>query len=187
MPESNETVSHETTKKPRTVEGEPPPTDTRGKVRWAFKELFANSMAHTDTLDPGEVANQIEQEIFSLYRSTDKNYVVKVRLLRSNLGHKEHELRDSVMSGLTTPGRLVTMTYEELAPDSVKKERQQSREFHTKDIQSAKPEDLAESDQYECKRCHKRMVKLYQMQTRSADEPMTTFVTCVNCGNRWRF
>jgi transcription elongation factor S-II len=28
---------------------------------------------------------------------------------------------------------------------------------------------------------------LQQMQTRSADEPMTTFVTCVNCGNKWKF
>jgi transcription elongation factor S-II len=24
------------------------------------------------------------------------------------------------------------------------------------------------------------------MQTRSADEPMTTFVTCIDCGNRWK-
>lgn len=32
-----------------------------------------------------------------------------------------------------------------------------------------------------------RKTTYYQMQTRSADEPMTTFVTCVNCGNRWKF
>jgi hypothetical protein len=27
----------------------------------------------------------------------------------------------------------------------------------------------------------------YQMQTRSADEPMTTFVTCLECDRRWKF
>eukprot|EP00439_Symbiodinium_sp_Y106_P042252 s4841_g5.t1 len=27
----------------------------------------------------------------------------------------------------------------------------------------------------------------FQMQTRSSDEPMTTFVTCLTCGNRWKF
>jgi transcription elongation factor S-II len=31
------------------------------------------------------------------------------------------------------------------------------------------------------------MCTYYQLQTRSADEPMTTFVTCVNCDNRWKF
>jgi transcription elongation factor S-II len=25
------------------------------------------------------------------------------------------------------------------------------------------------------------------MQTRSADEPMTTFVSCLECYNRWKF
>jgi hypothetical protein len=29
-------------------------------------------------------------------------------------------------------------------------------------------------------------VVLQQMQTRSADEPMTTFVSCVACGNKWK-
>lgn len=27
---------------------------------------------------------------------------------------------------------------------------------------------------------------LQQLQTRSADEPMTTFVTCVACNNKWK-
>jgi DNA-directed RNA polymerase subunit M/transcription elongation factor TFIIS len=39
-----------------------------------------------------------------------------------------------------------------------------------------------------CSRC-KRKTKCdyYQMQTRSADEPMTTFITCLECDKKWKF
>ncbi len=46
---------------------------------------------------------------------------------------------------------------------------------------------LAETDQFKCGKCKARKATYYQMQTRSADEPMTTFVTCLNCNNRWKF
>ena len=42
------------------------------------------------------------------------------------------------------------------------------------------------SQEFKCGRCKKRETKYTQVQTRSADEPMTTFVTCVNCGNHWK-
>ena len=42
------------------------------------------------------------------------------------------------------------------------------------------------TDVYKCSRCGKRECSYYQLQTRSADEPMTTFVTCLNCGKRWK-
>jgi DNA-directed RNA polymerase subunit M/transcription elongation factor TFIIS len=39
-----------------------------------------------------------------------------------------------------------------------------------------------------CKMCKKKsQCDYYQMQTRSADEPMTTFVTCSECSSRWKF
>ena len=34
--------------------------------------------------------------------------------------------------------------------------------------------------------CKSRAIKIDQKQTRSADEPMTTFVTCIKCDNRWK-
>ena len=40
--------------------------------------------------------------------------------------------------------------------------------------------------QFKCGRCKNRKCTYYQKQTRSADEPMTTFVTCTVCGNRWK-
>jgi DNA-directed RNA polymerase subunit M/transcription elongation factor TFIIS len=39
-----------------------------------------------------------------------------------------------------------------------------------------------------CSSCKKKTnCDYYQMQTRSADEPMTTFVTCLECDKRWKF
>ncbi|KAH7905158.1 transcription factor S-II-domain-containing protein [Hygrophoropsis aurantiaca] len=40
---------------------------------------------------------------------------------------------------------------------------------------------------FQCARCKQRRCRYRQAQTRSADEPMTTFVHCVNCGHDWRF
>lgn len=42
------------------------------------------------------------------------------------------------------------------------------------------------SDQFQCNRCKGRECTYYQMQTRSADEPITTFIQCMQCHNRWR-
>lgn len=38
---------------------------------------------------------------------------------------------------------------------------------------------------YKCKKCKSDETVSYDLQTRSADEPMTTFVTCTKCGTQW--
>lgn len=40
---------------------------------------------------------------------------------------------------------------------------------------------------FKCGKCKSKHTTYYQMQTRSADEPMTTFVTCLDCEKRWKF
>lgn len=44
----------------------------------------------------------------------------------------------------------------------------------------------ASTDDFKCWKCKSKKCTYYQLQTRSADEPMTTFVTCLDCGNRWK-
>ena len=44
----------------------------------------------------------------------------------------------------------------------------------------------ASTDNFKCRKCKSNKCTYYQLQTRSADEPMTTFVQCINCGNRWK-
>lgn len=39
---------------------------------------------------------------------------------------------------------------------------------------------------FKCGKCKSKKTTYYQMQTRSADEPMTTYVTCMECSNRWK-
>lgn len=41
------------------------------------------------------------------------------------------------------------------------------------------------TDRFHCKRCGKKETTYYELQTRSADEPMTIFINCLNCGKRW--
>jgi transcription factor S len=37
-----------------------------------------------------------------------------------------------------------------------------------------------------CPKCGNAEAEFYQYQTRSADEPSTTFLTCTKCGYKWR-
>ena len=39
---------------------------------------------------------------------------------------------------------------------------------------------------FKCRKCSSRKTTYYSLQTRSADEPMTNFITCIECGNRWK-
>ena len=39
---------------------------------------------------------------------------------------------------------------------------------------------------FKCGKCKSKKTTYYQMQTRSADEPMTAYVTCLDCNNRWK-
>lgn len=48
------------------------------------------------------------------------------------------------------------------------------------------PNIEASTENFNCRKCKGNKCTYYQAQTRSADEPMTTFVTCLDCGNRWK-
>ena len=46
--------------------------------------------------------------------------------------------------------------------------------------------DLLKASLFTCGRCKSTKTTSTQKQTRLADEPMTVFVLCMNCGNRWK-
>ena len=55
-----------------------------------------------------------------------------------------------------------------------------------RDINMTSVNMAAATDEFKCYKCKKKKCTYYQLQTRSADEPITTFITCLVCGNRWK-
>jgi DNA-directed RNA polymerase subunit M/transcription elongation factor TFIIS len=53
-------------------------------------------------------------------------------------------------------------------------------------LEAAKAKEEDYTGLFQCGKCKGVKTTYYQMQTRSADEPMTTFVTCTTCNNRWK-
>lgn len=78
------------------------------------------------------------------------------------------------------------MTSEEMASDEIKKLREKFVKEAINDAQLATVQGT-KTGLLKCGKCKKRNCTYNQVQTRSADEPMTTFVLCNECGNRWKF
>ena len=75
------------------------------------------------------------------------------------------------------------MTHIELKPKKWEKliEEKIQRDKHKYEFKME-----AATDTFTCRKCKSKKCTYYQMQTRSADEPMTTYVSCIDCGNRWK-
>ena len=114
-------------------------------------------------------------------------YIDKLRSILLNLNAKStvqnKQLLKRLKSGQFKAHELAFMTHQELFPE---KWKTLIEEKIKRDQNEGKVDLSAATDEFYCFRCKKRKCSYYQMQTRSADEPMTTFVTCLLCGNNWR-
>jgi DNA-directed RNA polymerase subunit M/transcription elongation factor TFIIS len=114
-------------------------------------------------------------------------YRQTVRTILSNLHPKSPvnnpRLLRRVQEGELTLAELPSLTSYEMFPENW---------FALKDKLLQREQKILEgnksraTDQFECRRCRKRECTYYELQTRSADEPMTIFITCLNCGKEWR-
>lgn len=74
---------------------------------------------------------------------------------------------------------------QEMASEEMKQFRQECAKEGIREAQVSKNQGT-ETDLFKCGKCGKRRTTYTQLQTRSADEPMTTFVLCLDCGKRWK-
>ncbi|XP_064856235.1 transcription elongation factor A protein 3-like isoform X8 [Oncorhynchus nerka] len=133
------------------------------------------------------MAAEIEDHIYTEMGSTDMKYKNRVRSRISNLKDpKNPGLRRNVLAGGIELRRFAIMSAEEMASDELKQLRNNLTKEAIREHQLSKTSGTI-SDLFQCSKCGKKNCTYNQMQTRSADEPMTTFVLCNECGNRWKF
>lgn len=136
-------------------------------------------------------ATDLERAVFDLYNgdtSSDK-YRDKVRMLTYNLGPRGNsEIRAKLLEGALTSEAVANMSANDLANSSLQEYRNQVKKEATKRSIDATSDtsSVQTTDQFKCGGCGERKCTYKQMQTRSADEPMTTFISCLNCGKNWK-
>ncbi|KAM9319537.1 transcription elongation factor A protein 2-like [Gastrophryne carolinensis] len=132
------------------------------------------------------LAWEIEEYILLEMKATDMKYRNRIRSRISNLKDpKNPNLRRNVLCGTVSAEKIATMTAEEMASDELKELRNTLTQEAIREHQMAKTGGT-QTDLLQCDKCKKKNCTYNQVQTRSADEPMTTFVLCNECGHRWK-
>ena len=167
-----------------------------------YNEIRTKNIDIFEPLLSKEKASKLEQSIYNYtkYSSKMRNilplwtnpvfkkiYLNKSISLYSNIDKKSYisnnSLIEKIKKNKINISDIAFMSYQELFPEHWKKildERNKRYKLMWEDKQEAM------TDQFKCGRCKQRKCTYYELQTRSADEGMTTFITCLTCGNFWK-
>ncbi|KAI1543402.1 RPB9 DNA-directed RNA polymerase subunit M Transcription elongation factor TFIIS [Pyrenophora tritici-repentis] len=158
---------------------------TGSEARDACVRLMYDGLAYMSEAMPDEillVAKQVEAAAYTNAGSVNDGYKAKMRSLFQNLKSKSNPaLRKRVLTGEVPAKRFVTMTHDEMKSDERRALDEKLKAENMNEAMVAQVEK-AISKEFQCSKCKKKMVSYSQAQTRSADEPMTTFCECMNCG-----
>jgi len=94
-------------------------------------------------------------------------------------------INNKVIKSYTVPDMSPRQLWPDGPYDTLFKDRRMAEE-HRRALAQAMEEENNYDGMFKCGRCKGTRTSYYQMQTRSADEPMTCFVTCLVCQNRWK-
>ena len=172
------------------------PDAFRNKVRAKLTERFTNMQMTQDTA--ANAALNLERGIYNytlgesdaknIVKKWDNGYFVQIyadrlRAVCINMGN-DHVIH-LIASKQIKAHELAFMTHQDMHPDKwsalIKAKQLRDKHKHETKVE-------ASTDNFTCpnSKCRSTKCTYYQLQTRSADEPMTTFVTCIDCGKRWK-
>lgn len=156
--------------------------DFANRLADSLKQISA-SLVGQQTKAALDTAILIEAAVFDAHKNTDDNYKEQLRHinyhLKQNLG-----LRERVALSQLDPAKVAVMSPGDLVSDEMKAEHARI----TEEVSAArKPIPLEPNCTTErCRKCSGTQIHVRQAQTRSSDEPMTQFYTCLNCKMKWK-
>ena len=138
-----------------------------------------------------KIATEIENSIFEFSEQYSEAqgtpfllpqiYQDKADELFCHLENKNNKsLIDAIKSKKIDPSKIATLKPQELNPEKYEKITKK------REVEEENLNKKASTDLYQCSKCKKKKCIVTEKQTRAGDEPATTFVECVECGNVWR-
>tara|TARA_Y100000591_G_scaffold332892_1_gene372145 strand:- start:533 stop:1042 length:510 start_codon:yes stop_codon:yes gene_type:complete len=162
------------------------PNQFRDNVKLQLGEILDNAK-NGDNLERG-IYNKVLEEADSrnIIKKWENNYFVQLyinrfRSIYNNI--QNNTIKNLITSKTIKPHELAFMTHQEMLPNIW---QPYIDELKIKNQNKYVPKLEASTNDYTCRKCKSNECTHYQLQTRSADEPMTTYVTCIKCGNRWK-
>lgn len=108
-------------------------------------------------------------------------YLDRLRSIFTNISNIE--IIRQIYSCELSPQNFVFMTHQEMKPERWTELIQQKIK---RDASKFNTNIEASTDMFTCKKCKSKKCTYYELQTRSADEPATIFITCLDCGKHWK-
>jgi transcription elongation factor S-II len=157
----------------------------RANVRIKINQKFNNEKASIN-LEKGIFNYTLkEAEQRKVIKKWDNRFFVQIYIdrLKSILTNLNDKLIEKVNNETLKPHLIAFMTHQELDNDRWAQliEIKSKRDKNKFEVNLS-----AATDTFTCRKCKGNQCTYFQMQTRSADEPMTTYIFCIICGNRWK-
>jgi transcription elongation factor S-II len=161
------------------------PEEFRSKIRGKLNQIFNNDKNSTN-LEKGIFNYTLkEADLQKVVKKWDNRQFVQIYLdrLRSIMSNLNDNIVASINDGTVKPQTVAFMTHQELCPEKwatliEKKSKRDQQKFENN--------MAAATDTFTCRKCKSNKCTFYGLQTRSSDEPMTIYVTCIECGQRWK-